>query len=195
VVPAASSEEAVRMTGNLERDNFVLAGERRYMAIPGFPLGNSPREMTPDQVGAKTVYLATTNGTPALVAAQGADPVLVGAAVNFTALAERAGAVLRERGALTIICAGREKQFALEDTYAAGRLVKAVKKGVRKLVLNDGAEVALALTLRYKNWLDAFTASEAGRALQALDLGDDVSFSAQVDRFTIVPTYTDRHIT
>jgi 2-phosphosulfolactate phosphatase len=46
VVPAASSEDAVKMTANLERDGFVLAGERRYMAIPGFPLGNSPREMT-----------------------------------------------------------------------------------------------------------------------------------------------------
>jgi 2-phosphosulfolactate phosphatase len=195
VVPTASSEEAVRMTANLERDNFVLAGERRYMAIPGFPLGNSPREMTPDQVGAKTVYLATTNGTPALVAAQGAEPVLVGAAVNFSALADRAGALLRERGDLAIICAGRERQFALEDTYAAGRLVKAVKKGLRKLILNDGAEVALALTQRYKNWLDAFTASEAGRALQALDLGDDVTFSAQVDRFAIVPVYSDRRIT
>lgn len=195
VVPAASSEEAVKMTANLERDGFVLAGERRYMAIPGFPLGNSPREMTPDQVGAKTVYLATTNGTPALVAAQGADPVLVGGAVNFSALAERSGTLLRERGDLAIVCAGRDKQFALEDTYVAGRLVKAVKKGVRKLILNDGAEVALALTQRYKNWLDAFTASEAGRALQALSLGDDVTFSAQVDRFAIVPAYADRQIT
>jgi 2-phosphosulfolactate phosphatase len=195
VVPAASSEDAVKMTANLERDGFVLAGERRYMAIPGFPLGNSPREMTPDLVGNKTVYLATTNGTPAMVAAQGADPVLVGAAVNFAALAERSGALLRERGDLAIVCAGRERQFALEDAYVAGRLVKAVKKGLRKLVLNDGADVALALTQRYKNWLDAFTACEAGRALQALDLGDDVTFSAQVDRFTIVPTYSDRHIT
>ena len=74
------------------RARRVRAGGRAalYCAIPGFPLGNSPREMTPDQVGGKTVYLATTNGTPALVAAQGADPVLVGAAVNFAALAERA---------------------------------------------------------------------------------------------------------
>lgn len=195
VVPTASSEEAVKMTANLERDGFVLAGERRYLPIPGFPLGNSPNEMTPDQVGAKTVYLATTNGTPALVAAQGADPVLVGAAVNFGALAERAGAVLRERGDLAIICAGRERQFALEDAYVAGRLVKLVKKGLRKLSLNDGAEVSLALTQRYKNFLDAFTASEAGRALESLQLGDDVRFSSKMDRYALVPAYVDRRIT
>jgi 2-phosphosulfolactate phosphatase len=195
VVPTASSEEAVKMTANLERDGFVLAGERRYLPIPGFPLGNSPREMTPGQVGAKTVYLATTNGTPALVAAQGADPVLVGAAVNFRALADRAGTLLRERGDLAIICAGRERQFALEDAYVAGRLVKMVKKGIRKLPLNDSAEVALALTQRYKNFLDAFTASEAGRSLQALKLGDDVHFCAKMNRYTLVPAYVDRRIT
>jgi 2-phosphosulfolactate phosphatase len=195
VVPAASSEDAVKMTANLERDGFLLAGERKYLAIPGFSLGNSPREMTADMVGGKTVYLTTTNGTPALVAAQGADPVLVGAAVNFSAMADRARDVLRDRGDLVIICAGREKQFALEDAYAAGRLVKAVKKGTRKLVLNDSAHVALGLTQRYKHWLDAFTACEAGRQLEELALAEDVTFCAEADRFAIVPTYSERHIT
>jgi 2-phosphosulfolactate phosphatase len=195
VVPAASSEEAVKMTANLERDGFVLAGERRYLPIPGFALGNSPQDMTPEAVGGKTVYLATTNGTPALVAAQGADPVLVGAAVNFGALAERARQVFQERGDLVIICAGREKQFALEDAYVAGRLVKAVKSRLRKLDMNDSASVALALTQRYRRWLDAFTACEAGRRLKELDLESDVTFSAQDDRFTLVPTYSGRRIT
>jgi 2-phosphosulfolactate phosphatase len=195
VVPAASSEDVVKMTANLEKDGFVLAGERRYTAIPGFPLGNSPREMTVEAVGAKTVYLATTNGTPSLVAAQGADPVLVGAAVNFGALTDRAQEVLAERDDLVIICAGREKQFALEDAYVAGRLVRSLKRGRRKVVLNDAADVALGLTQRYKTWLDAFTSSEAGRALQALGLSEDVHFAAQGDRFTIVPTYADRRIT
>jgi 2-phosphosulfolactate phosphatase len=195
VVPAASSEEAVRMTANLERDGFVLAGERRYLPIPGFTLGNSPREMTPEAVGGKTVYLATTNGTPALLAAQGAEPILVGAAVNFTALVERARQLFQERGDLVIICAGREKQFALEDAYVAGRLVKAVKSRLRKIELNDSANVALGLTQRYRRWLDAFTACEAGRQLKALQLGADVTFSAEDDRFNLVPTYSGRRVT
>lgn len=195
VVPAASSEEAVKMTANLERDGFVLAGERRYLPIPGFGLGNSPAEMTPEAVGGKTVYLATTNGTPALVAAQGADPILVGAVVNFSALATRARELFQERGDLVIICAGREKQFALEDAYVAGRLVKAVKSRLRKVDLNDSASVALGLTQRYRGWLDAFTASEAGRHLRAVELEADVTCSAEDDRFGLVPTYSGRHIT
>lgn len=195
VVPAATSEEAVRLTANLERAGFVLAGERRSLKIEGFGLGNSPREMTPEAVGGKTVYLATTNGTPALVAAQGGDPVLVGAAVNFSAVAERARALFAERGALVIICAGREKQFAMEDAYTAGRLIKAVKKGVRKLTLNDAGQVALDLVAQQGGWKDAFAATDAARQLVEAGLADDIGFCAQPDRVSVVPVYADRRIT
>src|SRR5690349_13095134 len=177
VVPAATSEEAVRLTANLEKDGFLLAGERKCVKIPGFALGNSPREMTPDVVAGKTIFLATTNGTPALVAMQGADPVLVGGAVNFTALADRAREVFTERGELVIVCAGRERQFALEDAYTAGRLIKAVKKGVRKIELNDAATVAVDLTSDYANWKAAFDHSEAARQLADAGLAEDVAFS------------------
>src|SRR3989454_5767014 len=45
-----------------------------YTTLFRSALGNSPREMTAAAVGGKTIVLATTNGTPALVAAQGGDP-------------------------------------------------------------------------------------------------------------------------
>src|SRR5258706_580487 len=159
IVPAASSEEVVRVTANLEKNGIVLAGERRLLKIEGFNLGNSPREMTKEAVGGKTLFLATTNGTPALLAAQGGDPVLVAAALNFSAVADRARHLFTERGDLVIICAGREKQFALEDAYTAGRLIKAVKKGVppKKLSLNDAAQVSLDLAA-LGGWQDALAA-------------------------------------
>jgi 2-phosphosulfolactate phosphatase len=195
VIPAATSEEAVRLASNLEKDGVLLAGERKSVKIEGFALGNSPREMTAAAVGGKTIVLATTNGTPALVATQGGDPVLVGAPANFKALAARARAVLVERGDLVIVCAGRDRQFAVEDAYTAGRLIKAVKRGVRKLALNDGARAALALTREFATWADALDKSEAARQLADADLAADVAFAARADRFTVVPTYTDRRIT
>src|SRR2546425_256523 len=122
-------------------------------------------------------------------------PVLVGAPVNFKALAAKARAVLAERGELIIVCAGREKQFALEDGYAAGRLVKAIRKGFRKLALNDAATAALALTQQFATWLEALEQSEAARQLTEADLEGDVAFSARADRFGVVPVYADRRIT
>jgi 2-phosphosulfolactate phosphatase len=147
-------------------------------------------------VGGKTLFLATTNGTPALLAAQGGDPVLVAAALNFSAVAERARALFAERGEIVLICAGREKQFALEDAYTAGRLIKAVKKGVppKKLVLNDAAQVSLDLAAQQGGWLDAFGASGAAQQLSDVGLGEDVTFCAQPDKLHIVPVYADRRI-
>ena len=195
VVPAATSEEAVRLTANLAKDGVLLAGERKCVKIDGFALGNSPREMTAEAVSGKTIFLATTNGTPALVAAQGGDPVLVGGAVNFKALAERARTVFAEREDLVIVCAGRDGEFALEDAYTAGRLVRVLKRGARKLRLNDAAAAALDLTTHYRDWADALSHSEAARQLAEVDLGDDVAFSGKPDRFSVVPTYADRRIT
>lgn len=195
VIPAATSEEAVRLTANLERDGFLLAGERKSLKIEGFALGNSPREMTPEAVAGKTIFLATTNGTPALVAAQAGDPVMVGAAVNFAALAARARELFLARGDLAIMCAGRERQFALEDAYTAGRLVKAIRKGSRKVTLNDAADVALALTQQFDEWEDAFHSGAAARQLTEADLEEDIAFCATADRFSTVPLYAERRIT
>jgi len=191
VIPAATSEEAVRLASNLEKDGVLLAGERRSVRIEGFALGNSPREMVPAVVAGKTIVLATTNGTPALVAAQGGEPVLVGAPVNFKALVERARAVLLGPRDLVLICAGR----AIEDAYTAGRVIKAVKKGLRKLALNDAARAALALTDELTSWAEALEGSEAAHQLGDVDLDGDVAFAARPDRFGVVPTYADRRIT
>jgi len=195
VIPAATSEEAVRVASNLEKDGVLLAGERKSLKMEGFALGNSPREMTPAAVAGKTIVLSTTNGTPALVATQGGDPVLLGAPANFKAVAARARELLARRGDLVIVCAGRDKQFAGEDAYTAGRLVKVLKKGLRKVALNDAATAAVALTDAWASWQEAVEASEAARQLAELDLGEDVRFAAQPDRFTVVPSYADRRIT
>src|SRR5918996_1432628 len=49
------------------RGEGVLGGERRAVRIPGFDLGNSPREY--EEPAGETLILSTTNGTRAVVAA------------------------------------------------------------------------------------------------------------------------------
>jgi 2-phosphosulfolactate phosphatase len=179
----------------LEKDGVLLAGERKSLKIEGFALGNSPREMLPAVVAGKTIVLATTNGTPALVAAQGGDPVWVGASANFKAVVAQARALLVERGDLVILCAGREKGFAIEDAYTAGRLIKGARRGLKKLALNDAARTALALTSALAGWEEALTGSDAAHQLADADLAEDVAFAARPDRFDVVPRYADRRIT
>ena len=82
VIPFESSDEVVARAKQFEREDVLLAGERRMLAIPGFDLGNSPREYTTEAVEGKTVLLTTTNGTVALAGIQGARDVVVASYVK-----------------------------------------------------------------------------------------------------------------
>jgi 2-phosphosulfolactate phosphatase len=198
VIPAASTEEALRLAQNLERDDVLLAGERKAVRIPGFALGNSPLEYTVEAVQGKTVVLTTTNGTPALIAVQGAREVIVAAAVNFSAVVARSRAALEAHGELIIVCSGRERQFALEDAFAAGRLIKVLlpEGGLRRVKVNDGGIASLEIARHYgERWLRAFRASTHGQFLADQGFQDDLRVCAEEDTHPILPLYADRRIT
>ncbi len=198
VIPATSSDEALRLAQNFERNDVVIAGERKSVRIPGFAQGNSPLEFTPDVVQGKTVVLTTTNGTGALTAVQGARDVVVAAAVNFTPVVNKCRALLAERGDLMIVCSGRERQFALEDAFAAGRLTKVLlpEGGLRRVRVNDGALAALEIARHYgERWLRALRASSHGQELAELGFRDDVKACALENTHPILPLYAERRIT
>jgi 2-phosphosulfolactate phosphatase len=198
ILPAASADDALKLAQNLMRGSVLLAGERRSERIPGFALGNSPLEMTPDAVAGKTLVMTTTNGVPAILAADGGRPVLIGAAVNFEAATREARRAFEAAGELTILCAGREKGFALEDAYAAGRFVEAIVPGKlrRSLEVSDAVIAARELVRKFgTDWKKAVTASAHARFLRERDLAKDVAFAAQPDLFSLVPVYADRRIT
>ena len=198
VLPAASTEEALRIAQNLERDAVVLAGERRSVRIPGFALGNSPAEFGPDVVAGKIIVMTTTNGTQALITAQGAREVIVGAAVNFSVVAQRARAALEEHGDLVILCAGVDRHFALEDAFAAGRLTKVLlpEGGLRRVDVNDSAVASLELARHYgERWLKALRASGHGRELAELGFRSDLEACAAQDTHPVLPLYADKRIT
>jgi 2-phosphosulfolactate phosphatase len=198
VLPSETAEEALRIAGNLERDSVLLAGERRMERIEGFALGNSPLEMQQETVSGKTIVMATTNGTPAIVAAEPGTPVLLGAITNFGAAVERAREVFEEAGQLAILCSGRERMFALEDAYVAGRFAHALIPGRqrRSADLNDGAIAALELVRRYgEKWKTAVAASAAARDLKRAGFKADVAAATEADSHDIVPEYADRLVT
>ena len=198
VVPAGSTEEALRIAQNLESEKVLLAGERKSQRIPGFALGNSPGEFTSEVVGGKTIVLATTNGTPALLAAQGAREVLTAAAVNFGVVVQRCRAVLEEHQDLAVLCAGRERQFALEDAFSAGRLCKVLlpEGGLKRVRVNDGGVAALELARHYgERWLRAFRASAHGQTLAELGYRQDLVTAAVEDTHPILAVYAEKKVT
>lgn len=197
VVPLESSDEAISRSKALERSEVVLAGERKMLPIPGFHLGNSPREFTKQAVEGKTVLLTTTNGTPALAGAtQGARDVLVASYVNFSAVLSMLRAALRGGTDIAIICAGRDKQFALEDAGCAGRFVRQVSRRLVHVQMNDAAVASVLIDRRYgENILRLLSVSAHGKALRDAGLGEDLAVCAALDTYPVIPVYQDRQVT
>ena len=196
VIPAESSDDAVRRSKAFERRDVRLAGERRMLMVPGFDYGNSPAEFTRAAVEGRTVILSTTNGTGALLAVQGARDVVVASYVNFSAALALLRTAVRGGTDVAIVCAGRDRQFSLEDAACAGRYVRHVCKGIDNVELNDAARAAELLDRRYDEHLDhLFAEAVHGRALAEAGFGVDLGLCAAVDSHPVVPIFADRQIT
>jgi 2-phosphosulfolactate phosphatase len=196
VVPLESSDEVITRAKAFERRDVKLAGERRMLPIPGFDFGNSPLEFTRENIEGKTVLMTTTNGTVAITNTQGARDVVIASYVNFTAVCTMLRTALRGGADIAIICAGRERQFALEDAGCAGRYVNHVSKRMTNVTLNDAAQACALIDRKYGDQIvRLFEASEHGRSLREAGFGDDLAACAAVDSFPVIPLYQDRQIT
>lgn len=195
VVPAASTEEAMRIANSIGRDQVLLAGERQGVRIEGFDLGNSPAEFTPDVVGDRTLVMATTNGMRVLLAVAAARMVFVAAFVNLSAVARRIVAVENP----LIVCAGREGMVSVDDALCAGHLVEAWlnkrKKKSEESELGDGAIAARSLARDNGPVTAQFLLNTAaGRALERIGLEVDIEPCSKVDTIRDVPVLQDRQI-
>jgi 2-phosphosulfolactate phosphatase len=197
IIPAGSTEEALRLAQTIGTDDVVLAGEKDCVRIPGFQLGNSPLEMTEAAVRGKTLVVTTTNGTRALLACQGVAAVYAACAANLGAAAERAREALEREGGLLIVCAGRGGAFSLDDAYCAGRLVAAVLGERRpRRGLSDAAIASLDLVRRYgQEWERPLSRSRAGRELTRLGFRADLLDAARVDAYPVLPHFHERRVT
>lgn len=187
VIPVTSVDEALARRDSLRRENpgrrVLLGGERGGVLIPGFDLGNSPREYTRERVEGADIVFTTTNGTAALHAARSSPLVVVACLANLSAAA---AVVDREPRPISIICAGTHGLVGLDDALVAGAMVRCLPD--RPLAEDDAARLCLT-------WWDdaaedirnALASSLGGRGLIALNQHEDLEFCAQIDITSVVP--------
>lgn len=158
----------------------VLGGERHAVLIPGFDLGNSPREYV--ESAGPTLILSTTNGTRAVVtAAQRCERVYIASLLNLAAVVEAARAAGDD---VVVVCAGVQGTMNLDDTYVAGRIVELL--GCER---TDAADAAARLVGTWSGAEEAFRASKSGRNLMenAPHLEEDIAFCARESVLDVVP--------
>jgi len=183
VLCAAEVDEAFALRDEL---GGVLGGERGNVLVPGFDLGNSPREYVEPRDGG--LILTTTNGTRAIVSAAGrCDRVLVASLMNLAAVVETA----RGHGEdVLVVCAGVQGALALDDAFVAGRIVEELD-----VERTDAAEAAARLVSTWGGADEAFRASRSGRNLleNAPDLEEDLAFCARESVLDVVPRLNRMH--
>ena len=178
VFPVLTPEEAFALRGDRLPD-ALLGGERGGVRIEGFDLGNSPREYPPAVVAGRNLITTTTNGTVALRACAGADTVLAAGLVNLDATAAWLQSRQPAPATVWLVCAGTGSNFALEDGVAAGGLAKWMRRRM-DIGMDDATTAMLGCYDRHGGKLeDALLASENGRRLVEIGLGEDVAWCAR----------------
>ena len=189
-VPILSPDQAKEKAKQFEKERVLLGGEREGTKIEGFDLGNSPREYKREAVKDKIIIFSTTNGVKTLEMVKGAYRIIIGSFLNLQAICNYCA---NYKGDISIICAGKEGKFSLEDAACAGMLIDSFKNAFSGTCQESDAN--LTVRLLYKkfgnNILEILRKSQHGRYLESIGLGEDLKFCTQLDLFHIVPIFRD----
>lgn len=180
------SLDKARQAWEVFEGSKLLAGEKNCLAPPGFDMGNSPRDFTPVRCQDRTIFMSTTNGTRALVAARQASKLLAGAIVNASATAR---AILAFEQPVTLLCAGTDGKIALEDLQGAGAVIEEI--GVSNLLLeNDEAYLALQQSQSDPTG-DRLYLSQGGRNILQARLDQDICYAGQRNIISLAVRVSD----
>jgi 2-phosphosulfolactate phosphatase len=158
-------------------DSAVVGGERNAILVEGFDLGASPREYLEPR--AETAIITTTNGTKSILAAAAtSEVVLLGSLLNLDAVAAEARAPGKD---VTVVCAGYQGSFAIDDAYCAGRII-ALLDGAR----TDAAVAAAALAHFYPSAWEGVNARTYGPP----GLEADLRWCTQENTLRVVPRFS-----
>ncbi len=182
---------ARRLRGSSDR---LLAGEQLAQKPPDFDFDNSPTELAQADIRGRSLVLCTTNGTAVVDRLRAADHLLIGCLRNARAVAATALALAGADGGsreITVVCAGREGRFVLDDAVAAGviaaRIAEQAGDAHMDVTLTDGAQAAIRLWSSFPDLLTAMTVSDGGHTLRRIGCPEDIGFCAEEDLSQTVP--------
>lgn len=192
IIPVDTVEAATNLTASLDKKVTLLGGEKEGRRIDGFNLGNSPLEYAPEVVKGKTIILATSNGTRAVWKSQAAKEILIGSFVNMGSVADylaKAGGDI-----VTIVCAGKQGRFSMEDAVCAGMLIDLLARE-NNFDLSDGSAAARLLYKMNEQSIDGLLREcEHGRYLSSIGFEKDLELCGKVDSLRILPIVKEGRI-
>ncbi len=187
VIPVESVENAVKVSGSLFGDVVLRCGEREGKTIPGFNLGNSPLEYSPEAVENKSLIFTSTNGSLAMVKAKFARQLLVAAFVNITTIVNYLKKMNED---FVILCAGKEHHFCIEDVVCGGMIIHMLEQSNVKMKLTDASIAAQILYKSFSRSINKMLRnSDHGQYLISIGFEKDLKVCAAVDSIPVLPAF------
>jgi 2-phosphosulfolactate phosphatase len=189
IVPVATIEFAVKVSGGMFGGQTLLGGERNTKKIEGFALGNSPLEYSKDVVDGKSIVFYTTNGTKAIAKARYSDNLILCSFLNISAVANH---LIKLNNDIEIVCAGRNNYFSIEDSVCAGMLVTKIKNHYSDLELNDSAKASIILYEKFsKNIPKMMRTADHAKQLLGNGFEADLDYCSKIDLLDTIPYYSN----
>lgn len=191
VIPFLTIEETLESSEELNREEYMLGGERRAVKIDGFDLSNSPLEYTKEVVEDKKVLITTTNGTRTLTKSNSAKRIIIAAMINAKAVADK---LLEINEDVVIINAGTNGNFSMDDYICSGYIINEMLKVDNQIELTDISKTA---NMIYENNSDIISyVKEATHysVMKSLELDNDIEYCMKKSIVNNVPEYKDGKI-
>lgn len=165
----------------------LLCGERNAVKPPGFDLGNSPAEFRSEVVSGRTLYMTTTNGTRAILAARTARTIFIGALVNARAVAN---AVIQTQRDVTLLCSGTQGEISAEDLLGAGAVIQSLMEAGSSVKLELASDVTWIgwqlFRAKRDELVEALSATRGGHNVTRAGLTPDIAFAARLNAIPLV---------
>ena len=192
IIPVASVEFAVNVSGGMSGGQTLLGGERNTIKIEGFALGNSPFEYSKETVQDKFIIFYSTNGSRAIVKTKFSDDSVICSFNNLSAVARY---LVKLNKDVEILCAGDNNLFSLEDSVCAGMLIGELTKKKKSIKVSDSSAAAFALYEKFgKNIFDMLKNTEHGKKLLENNFEDDVEFCSKYNSTKSIPHFDGKSI-
>lgn len=189
IVPVASVEFAVKVSGGMFGGQTLLGGERNTKKIDGFALGNSPGEYSKEIIYGKSIVFFTTNGSRAIAKAKFSENLFICSFSNLAAIAKQLAKLDQD---FEILCAGRNNSFSLEDSICAGKLILYMQELDQNLELTDSSNACLALNKSFgKNILKMLKNCDHGKLLIENGFEEDIITCSKVNNTKVVPFFRE----
>lgn len=180
IYPVDSLAGAERLADRLAAKKPLLCGEREGKMVPGYDLGNSPLEYTPEKIAGRTLIHCSTNGTVAMAATGPAPHRFMAGLVNGRAAVEE---IARTGLDVVVICGGQEGALSLEDAFGGGRVIALLTEYFPEVRLgNDHAATAEYIYAKNQHEpLALLQDCSHGRYLAQLGFAQDLEICAGID--------------